>query len=32
MAKPQDHDELVEKGEQFIEKKASARKSLFLPN
>jgi trimethylamine--corrinoid protein Co-methyltransferase len=32
MAKPQDHDELIEKGERFIAKLKSARKSLFLPN
>jgi trimethylamine--corrinoid protein Co-methyltransferase len=32
MAKPQDHDELIEKGERFIEKLASERKSLCYPN
>jgi hypothetical protein len=31
MAKPQDHDELIEKGERFIEKLTSERKSLCLP-
>jgi trimethylamine--corrinoid protein Co-methyltransferase len=32
MAKPQDHDEFIEKGERFIEKFASARKSVRLSN
>jgi len=32
MAKPQDHDELIAKGERFIKELTSARKLLCLPN
>lgn len=32
MSAPEDHDELIEKGEGFIDKLTSARRSLGLPN